>query len=182
MYTRLYMFSSMKPHSCGAILYTIANNKVYIILGKEHGEWFPFKGQCERYETYEEAAVREINEETCKLVNVNPRSIKLRCVYSTNRKFYHIALVYVSPNFVKNFYTARKNTTDPHCLEKTAVKMFDINTTQIHKFHNVTRYPMQFYISDLLDIQKKINLSRFMYFKNYLKISPNLEQHAEMVN
>ena len=40
----------MKKHSCGAILYTISKKKVYIILGMENGEWFPFKGTREKCE------------------------------------------------------------------------------------------------------------------------------------
>ena len=58
----------MKKHSCGAILYTIHNNNIYVILGLEDGKWFPFKGVREHGETNTQAAIREINEETCKEV------------------------------------------------------------------------------------------------------------------
>lgn len=78
----------MKKNSCGAILYTIKDNKVYIILGKESRDWFPFKGVCEKNETLEEAAIREIEEETCRIVKIN--NIALDCKYASYRKIYHI--------------------------------------------------------------------------------------------
>jgi ADP-ribose pyrophosphatase YjhB (NUDIX family) len=136
----------MKKHSCGAILYTIKNNQIFIILGKEYTDWFPFKGICEQGETFEEAAVREINEETCGIINIPIAKIQLNCHFSTQRKQYHIGLVYVDNFFLRDFYNLKKN---PKCekkfLEKTQIKLFALNTLSNFKFHYVTYIPIRFY-------------------------------------
>lgn len=147
----------MKFHSCGAVLYTIYNNKVYFVLGKERGDWFPFKGKCEKGETYEQAAVREIEEETCNLIKVNPDDIDLNCTFSTSRKYYHIGLVFVPYTFIKEFPIKRKTMTDEKCLEKTHIKMFDVDKLNVSYFHQVTRIPLSYYHRFLIDLQQKIN-------------------------
>jgi ADP-ribose pyrophosphatase YjhB (NUDIX family) len=153
----------MKSHSCGAVLYTIYNNKVYIILGKEHGDWFPFKGRCEIGETYEQAAVREIEEETCRLVKLNADDISLNCNFSTSRKYYHIGLNFVPYIFVKKFYTTRKFMEDEKCLEKTHIKMFDLYTLDTYDFHHVTAMPLLYYYPHLKDLQEKINKTLILF-------------------
>jgi ADP-ribose pyrophosphatase YjhB (NUDIX family) len=152
----------MKVHSCGAILYTIFRGKVYIILGKEHGEWFPFKGRCENGESLEETAVREIEEETCQLIKINPNDIRLKCNYTTSRKTYHIGLIYVNYGFVKFFNIKRKELIDNYeyekkFLEKTQVKMFSLDMLNLYNFHVVTSTPIEFYLSELKNIQNKVN-------------------------
>lgn len=156
----------MKTHSCGAILYTIYNNKIYIILGKEHGDWFPFKGKCEYNETFEQAAVREIEEETCGLIKLNPRDINLNCNYSTSRKYYHIGLNFVPYTFIKEFYLKRKVINDKKFLEKTHIKMFDLSDLDKYMFHQVTSIPLIYYHPFLKDLQEKITktTSVFMPF------------------
>ena len=96
----------MKVHSCGAILYTFHNSDVYVILGMEKGEWFPFKGTRERGETNMETAIREVYEETCSIINTN--YIDLQCNYITKRKHYHIGLVFVEMNKISKFYDYKK--------------------------------------------------------------------------
>lgn len=147
----------MKVHSCGSILYTIYNNKIYIILGKEHGDWFPFKGKCEQGETYEQAAVREIEEETCKLVKLNPNDISLNCHFSTSRKYYHIGLNFVPYTFIKEFYFTRKLIEDKKYLEKTHIKMFELSKIDKYLFHQVTSIPLIYYYPFLKNLQEKIN-------------------------
>lgn len=148
----------MKKHSCGAIFYTIKDNKVYIILGKEKGDWFPFKGTCEYDETYEETAVREILEESCGIVNISPDNIILDCHYSTSRKYYHIGLVYVLPTMVNDFYKIRRTHTSEKYLEKTDVKMFNINNILYKKMHHITMTPIIHYFTYLKDVQYKLKL------------------------
>ena len=137
----------MKKHSCGAILFTIHNDKIYIILGKEFGNWFPFKGVCEDNESYEETAIREIREETCEVINID--NISLDCNFSTKNKYYHIGLVYVLPSTVKKFYTMRNKMKDHKYIEKSHIKMFDIDTILTKKLSYITMIPIMFYINYL---------------------------------
>ncbi len=145
----------MKTHSCGALLYTLYNNRVYIILGKEYDDWFPFKGKCEKNETFEMTAVREIEEETCGIVKLS--GIKLKCNYATSRKQYHIGLEYVSHTIITEFYKKRKTYKEKKYLEKTEIKMFPLSSIGERKFHPVTQTPINFYYMFLLDLQEKIN-------------------------
>ena len=156
----------MKKHSCGAILYTIKNNIVYIVLGLENGAWFPFKGTREKGETNVQAAIREINEETCGAVTTD--SIKLRCNYSTKRKHYHIGLVKITSNEFKQFYINRNTIINNshikgysindswHYLEKDDIKMFPINDIMKFNFHEITEIPIRYYYHQLVRIQKEI--------------------------
>lgn len=153
----VYLFD-MKKHSCGAILYTISKKKVYIILGMENGEWFPFKGTREKKENNIQAAIREIHEETCGIVNIE--YIDLKCNFSTKRKHYHIGLVYVALNSINQFYKRRKNILEntpfkdnDSYLEKTEINLFELDDIKNHKFHEVTRIPVQYYKEFLCKIQ-----------------------------
>lgn len=156
----------MKTHSCGSILYTIYNNKVCIILGKEHDDWFPFKGKCEKNETYEQAAVREIEEETCRLIKLNPKDISLNCNFSTSRKYYHIGLNFVPYTFVKEFYLHRQSIEDEKCLEKTHIKLFYLYKLDTYNFHQVTMIPLLYYYPFLKNLQEKINKSMVIFSKS----------------
>jgi 8-oxo-dGTP pyrophosphatase MutT (NUDIX family) len=160
----------MKKHSCGAILYTIYKNKIYIILGKEEGEWFPFKGTCEKGETIMQAAIREISEETCKLVNATEQELSLDCVYQTKRKYYHIGLLYVDHTIVNKFYKIRQSQTLTKFLEKTEIKMFSLNDILKNTFHTITQTPILFYWSILQDIQNK---NQSLNKNNLLKYNKN---------
>lgn len=149
----------MKKNSCGAILYTIKDDKVYIILGKESKDWFPFKGVCENNETLEEAAIREIEEETCKLLKVN--NINLHCKYASYRKNYHIGLVYVDKSFVKQFYYAKKKltedkSTEDKYLEKNHIKMFSLEELDLNRLHFVTLVPILHYWNFLCELHIRI--------------------------
>lgn len=151
----------MKKHSCGAILYTILNNKVYIILGLEKGKWYPFKGTREKGETNEMAAIREIYEETCGVITLN--KIELDCNFSTKRKYYHIGLLYIPSGFIDRFYNNRRlllnniNTIDKKYkvfLEKNDIKMFSLNEVNYRRFHHVTSIPIKYYYDKLKKIER----------------------------
>jgi ADP-ribose pyrophosphatase YjhB (NUDIX family) len=145
----------MKKHSCGAILYTIYNNRIYIILGMEKGLWFPFKGTREKGETNDEAAIREIYEETCTIVHIT--NINLDCHYSTKRKHYHIGLIRVDPNIMNEFYKKRKKIGEKEFLEKTSIRAFDLDEINKKLFHSVTKIPIQYYYNTLKAIQRNID-------------------------
>ena len=157
----------MKKHSCGAILYTIFNNKVYIILGMEKGKWYPFKGTREKGETNELAAIREIYEETCGVIKLN--KIELECHFSTKRKHYHIGLLYIKPDFIDRFYINRQfivNNLDimdkkyKSFLEKNDIKMFSLNEINYRKFHHVTLTPIKYYYDVLKNVEQKQMLKK----------------------
>lgn len=156
----------MKKHSCGAILYTIQNNIVYIVLGMEKGEWFPFKGIREKGETNIQAALREIKEETCNAINVN--HIDLKCNYSTKRKHYHIGLTRITKDEFNQFYLNRYNMLNNYnqdgnklkynwpYLEKEDIKMFPIEDIMKFNFHEITEIPIRYYYNQLIRLQRDI--------------------------
>ena len=92
-------------HSCGALFYTYSpSGELGVILGdegREREEWLPFKGCAEDGETYEQAAIREIREESGGLVDI--KTIILEHVFSTRRKHYHIGLIEV-PHYIIEMY------------------------------------------------------------------------------
>ena len=161
----------MKRHSCGAILYTIYCNKIYIILGMERGMWFPFKGTKEKGENYENTAIREIKEETCNTVIVD--NIELNCKFSTKRKYYHIGLVRVSPDIIDKFYINRnkilskKNITDADYayLEKTAIQMFSLDDIFNNYLHSISLRSIKYYYTFLNSLQKKIKNNNMAVIK-----------------
>lgn len=139
----------MKKDSCGAILFTIYRGRAHVILGREYGQWMPFKGVREYGETLEEAAIREIREETCGIVYVE--RIHLSCIYSSLRKTYHIGLVYVNPSFLRNFYEAKKIMTNDRYLEKTRIKLLPLN--EIWREHYISYIPAKFFIPQMKYIE-----------------------------
>lgn len=152
----------MKKHSCGAILYTIYNNTIYIILGMEKGQWFPFKGTRETGESNEQTAIREIHEETCGVVILD--NIELKCNYSTKRKHYHIGLVKVSPNIINHFYKNKEELIRVHkynedyykYLEKSDIKMFSLKNIINIDFHEVTSVPIKYYYNYLKKLENNL--------------------------
>jgi 8-oxo-dGTP pyrophosphatase MutT (NUDIX family) len=145
----------MKKHSCGALLYTIYNNKIFIALGKEDGEWYPFKGVVDNDETFEETAIREVDEETCHAVVV--KSIKLECKYATKRKHYHIGLILVSPTLIEHFNINRCKEVECKYLEKSEIKFFSLNDIRRKRLHRITIIPIIFYWNFLLKKQNMLN-------------------------
>lgn len=152
----------MRKHSSGAILYTIYDHKVYIVLGLEKGDYFPFKGVRENCETNKQTAIREIFEETCGVLTVN--DINLLCNFSTKRKHYHIGLVYISLDDIEQFsINKRKLENDIEnleknwiYLEKTDIKIFKLDYLSKYKFHEITYKPIKFYQNRLIYIQNSI--------------------------
>lgn len=153
----------MKKHSCGAILYTIYNNDIYIVLGMEKGEWFPFKGTREKGETNVQTAIREIYEETCEIVNIN--TIDLKCNYSTKRKHYHIGLAYVPYDNISQFQAKRNHLlNNPFIknkwayLEKSEIDLFKLNGIFSNHFHDITYIPIKYYHPYLSKLQNDIHI------------------------
>ena len=162
--------SSMKKHSCGAILYLVENNTVFIILGMEKGQWFPFKGVREKGETNDCAAIREINEETCGSVCI--KYIDLKCNYSTKRKHYHIGLVIIYKNDFINFYKNRENMINcgkVDFLEKNKIKMFQIDNILVNNFHEITSIPIKFYLPYLINLQNELKSPNYHSLYNKIK-------------
>jgi len=172
----------MKKHSAGALIFTVYDNEIFIVLGMEKNEWFPFKGTKNNNESLKSTAIREIFEETCGLVVLN--DIHLDCKYSTKRKYYHIGLAFVNINIIKKFHKNRKfyeetdiNDENYKYLEKTDIKLFNINKLSLYQFHNITDIPIQFYKKFLNDLQQKfydnIDIKKKGVKKNINKIIYN---------
>jgi len=160
----------MKKHSCGALLFTIYNNNIHIVLGMEKNEWFPFKGTREPNESLMDTAIREIYEETCGIVNLS--DIYLDCNYSTKRKYYHIGLVFVNSNILKRFNKQRneykkKGGDNSVFLEKSCIKLFNINKLDNYEFHNVSLIPINYYKDFLFKLQARIHESFYYNMENF---------------
>lgn len=173
----------MKKHSCGAILYTIYNNDIYIVLGMEKGQWFPFKGTKEKGETYEMTAVREIQEETCNTVLLD--SIELDCHYSSKRKHYHIGLTKISYDIIRKFYKNRDkflsyyNAYDRYYsyLEKTNMQMFSLDDIFNNNFHDITVSPIKYYYPYLKLLQKKLKKKLYLKSIHLEKYYPKFQKN-----
>lgn len=139
----------MEKKSCGAILYAFdPDGKLGIILGDEArnlgDEWLPFKGCSHDGETLEQAAIREIFEETCGLVSLN--SITLYHKFSTKRKEYYIGLVEVPYKLIEIFGEVRRTETREDFMEKRKIKFFsfpDVLTDP--NIHNISKSSILFY-------------------------------------
>lgn len=158
----------MKKHSCGAILYTIYNSKVYLILGLEKGQWFPFKGTREKDECNTKAAIREIYEETYGTVKID--NISLDCNFSTKRKHYHIGLVFVPYFYVNKIFKNKiliSNNSKKYnkFLEKTDIKLFSFNFINKYRFHAVTQIPLNYYYNELMSLQNELYIISSDYIK-----------------
>ena len=145
-------------HSCGAILYSYdTKGNLGIILGMEGTHWLPFKGGRDVGETLEDAAIREIYEETCKLVKID--TIKLEHSFSSKHKHYHIGLCNVPYEVIDKFESARENAVDKKYTEKTCIKFFPFLTLKKNSdLHSLTRASIKFYWNKLLALSFKKTL------------------------
>lgn len=142
--------------SCGGVLFTIVNGKVYIVLGKERGKYYHYKGGVERGETYEEAAIREIYEETGGLVKLDRIVLDCRTV-KTKNKHYILGLIEIDPTIVKRF-NDKKRAGDYYSYgysfnEKQDMRMFPLDTIDELKLPNPTIMPIQYYKKKLSSYQ-----------------------------
>jgi 8-oxo-dGTP pyrophosphatase MutT (NUDIX family) len=144
----------------------------------EKGEWFPFKGTREKGETNNEAAIREIYEETCTVVNVS--HIDLACNYTTKRKHYHIGLIQVNPNIIKEFYKIRYRIEEKKFLEKTSLRAFALDDININFFHCITKIPIKYYYNNLKSIQRNITNKQSKLYTPYSSICNN--KHTNCMN
>lgn len=180
----------MKKHSCGAILYTIHEDSVYIVLGMEKSEWYPFKGVREIGESSKDAAIREVCEETCGVISpVELESLTLCCNYSTKRKHYHIGLAYMPFEGISKFYQNRSrmlHENDPSkwmYLEKTHLSMFNINKLNAYKFHEITSIPIKFYYNQLKKMQQTlrvVGIPRRIYSNTSKTIPAKLDNKSNL--
>ena len=140
------------PISCGALLWAIdEHGRPGVILGAEFNDAFgylPFKGRPEPYETHEQAAIREVYEETCGLVSID--KIDLLHKFETSHKKYYIGLVQVPYAILSQFEKARKNVADASYLEKRRLKFFLLRKMTSREVHPLSRRSIKFYKSTIL--------------------------------
>lgn len=134
-------------HSCGALLHTISPSGVPgVILGTEgyDGKFLPFKGCPHIGETYEQAACREIAEETCGIVRVN--QVDLWNNFTTKHKHYHMGLIFVDYSILDQFDKVRRNESRHEFLEKKEIKFFPLhNVLEDDAVHNISKISIKFY-------------------------------------
>jgi len=147
-----------KKESCGAIFYSFDDDqRIGIILGLEGNHWLPFKGCKEENETAEDAAMREIREETCDLVKLN--HIDLEHQFSTRYKNYRIGLCQVPYNIVKLFDCVNKRYKDYEYKEKLKLKFFTLDEIfEDNQVHFLSRLSVRHYWTKLLSISKEFPL------------------------
>ena len=140
------------PVSCGAVLYTTdPHGQLGVILGVERTEsygYLPFKGQPEDNETYEQAAIREVYEETCGLVHVD--HIDLCHQFATTHKRYFIGLIKVPYDIIEKFEIKRAQETRIVNMEKIKIKFFPLNQMHNHEIHPLSRLSIKFWRSQIL--------------------------------
>ena len=163
------------PLSCGAILYAFNHNgDLGIILGDEYRDasvsYLPFKGGVESGETPEQAAIREIDEETCGLVKLN--SIELDHKFTTKRKEYHIGLVEVPFDIVEQFNELVKSEQRAKYKEKRNIKFFLIKELyRNHEIHPITKSSLLYYKNKLEAIAR--GASSMHNFTHFCGVSIN---------
>jgi len=132
-------------YAAGVIPYTVYNSKVYILLGKEksNDKWSGFVGNSDpRDKSSFHTAIREFNEETCKIFDAyyinncldDYRSFKIDTY--KNKKTVVLYFIRFSPGYIdidlnEQFKSSQKNILyKKEYLEKTELKWFllqDIN-------------------------------------------------------
>jgi 8-oxo-dGTP pyrophosphatase MutT (NUDIX family) len=112
--------------SCGALFYSFnTDGDIGVILGLEYYDWLPFKGCVEAGETPEQAAIREVHEETCGLVCLE--TIDLNHKFMSKRKHYHIGLCFVPCDIIDKFSELVKDENRKAFKEKKELKFFPLN-------------------------------------------------------
>ena len=147
------MSEPVLPLSCGAILYAFnPNGELGIILGDEERSsiisYLPFKGGVEPGETPEQAAIREIEEETCGIVKL--KSISLEHKFTTKRKEYQIGLAEVPYEIVNQFNQIIKHEDKDHYKEKRHIKFFlQRDLYRNPEIHPITKASLIYYKNKL---------------------------------
>lgn len=157
-------------NSCGAIFYTYdPNGNLGIILGSENGEWLPFKGCNEEGETFNQTAIREINEETCGLINI--KNIILEHKFTSKRKHYHIGLCQVNYDIIEKFNNIRnqdKQSLEKEFLEKEELKFFDMeNIISCRVIHNISKSCINYYMCKLQLLKNKQSSAETKYTRKH---------------
>lgn len=139
--------------SYGAIFYSVdPGGNPGVILGDEGDDcesYLPFKGAAEQDETPEQAACREIKEETSDLVDIG--EIQLELKFSTKRKTYWLGLIKVDYDIVEKFNQKRELETRPECLEKKKIKFFTlVSVLQDETVHIISKTAIRYYFERLI--------------------------------
>jgi hypothetical protein len=163
------MSDSVLPLSCGAILYAYnLKGELGVILGDEARNsivsYLPFKGGVEKGETPEEAAIREIEEETCGLIKLT--NIVLEHKFTTKRKEYHIGLIEVPYSIIDQFNKIIKTEDKTHFKEKRQIKFFlQKDLYRNPEIHPITKASLVFYKNKLDALAKGNTVDHnFTYF------------------
>lgn len=157
MHLMIYSKSEAMLHSCGALLHTISPTGIPgVILGTEgfDDKYLPFKGCPNEKETFEQAACREVAEETCGLVQVN--QIQLWNNFSTRHKHYHMGLIFVDYAILEQFEEVRKTENRKAFLEKKNIKFFPLHSVlQSPEVHLISKTSINFYWDTLWNTVNK---------------------------
>jgi ADP-ribose pyrophosphatase YjhB (NUDIX family) len=164
--------------SCGAIFYSHNPNGVAgIILGLEGKNWMPFKGCKENGETVEEAAIREIYEETCGIIQINDINLEHR--FASKHKKYYIGLIEVPYSLIDEFDVKRLQETRANFIEKKKLKFFELsNILTTKNIHHVSMCSIKYYWNKLQQHTTMSQQHTTMSQQHTTIQSPPLENNA----
>ncbi len=157
--------------SCGALLYTVVNGKVGLVLGFENGHWMPFKGCREKHETIEAAAIREIYEETGGYLTL--KTINLALCYESARKNYYIGCAYVSRHVIET-YNENVSRFRGCFAEKSCLRFFPLD--QPMKYHHIVESVLKVYRPFLELMQRLIDYKGMICDQIPMKFMMSLER------
>lgn len=113
-----------KKKSCGFLLYTIINRRLYIALGLDRYSfnWGLFKGRKKKRENDIETATRETYEETCRVIDLRKKNFKKSHFKLYGRNF--IGLTYIKPDIRRKFIENRNRERKWEFLEMLDIQLF----------------------------------------------------------
>lgn len=166
--------------SCGALLYAFdVNGRVGVILGLEDKHWFVFKGCPEQGEDIRAAAIREVYEETNKLVKLE--SIEITYIRKTNHKEYHIGLCEVPYSIVDTFNSLDRSGLDAKYIEKKELRFFTIDEALFNgKVHNITKDTIIRYMDNLQLLDKYKSLISCKMRRQSVSIAYAVERYKKL--
>lgn len=154
--------------SCGAILYTFnpqCHYRLEIILGLEGEHWLPFKGRKQDNESPEDAAKREIYEETCGMLHVD--DIRLHHVFSSKRKTYRIGICEAPYGIIEKFMNMRDKEHRYEYKEKIAIRSFDLlESLSSQAVHYLSKQSITFYWKELTKLNA-LSMNAYLHYTLY---------------
>jgi hypothetical protein len=169
--------------SCGGLLYAFdSDGDLGLILGYERCGYFPLKGRKEQGETIEQAAIREIYEESCGIVDI--MDINLDCKIDSAKKRYYLGLVPVKYDIIQEFADRRKHETRSAFIEIEELKFYKLSELLTMRLPLITYKAISFYKDILIKIANNAYITddnaitEYEMYVNPIKYQAKLRVHS----